>query len=461
MPNVQRVQRIASNGVAWASTLARGLMYALGGTSVKPLLCLFCVVASAATVARGQLKPRVVFHDAERIALIGNEFFERDQDQEYIESQLTTRFPDKDLTFRNLGYSGDTVWADARSLCAGWQDFGPPEQGFKRLEGLVRQIKPTLIFLAYGMNESFDGPKGINHFMQGLDGMLDMLSSATAGARVVLISPIRHEDLGRPLPDPAEHNRNIRLYIEAMRKIAGQRGDPLIDLYDALGDGAKSDPPAPLTSDGIHLTPYGYWRAAQLLEGEMGYPPRTWRIQMKFLDPHPNAEGTRLTAFQAGSGLGSEFQMTFDATDAVLPLAPPPPDAPKAVLQGQVGFPGQQRLLRIDGLAPGVRYVLKADGQTIATATAEDWARGVQLRAGPAIDQEEQLRKLVIAKDFDFFNYWRPDNDTYIFGYRKHEQGRNAVEIPEFEPLLKAKEAEIAKLRVPARHSYVLRREPQ
>ena len=75
------------------------------------------------------------FKDGDRVVMVGNDFFERDLDQAYLETQLTTRFPEKNLTFRNLGYAGDTVLADARNLCAGWANFGPPEQGFQSTQG--------------------------------------------------------------------------------------------------------------------------------------------------------------------------------------------------------------------------------------------------------------------------------------------------------------------------------------
>lgn len=48
----------------------------------------------------------------------------------------------------------------------------------------------------------------------------------------------------------------------------------------------------------------------------------------------------------------------------------------------------------------------------------------------------EALRQAVIAKDQLFFNRWRPQNETYLFGFRKHEQGQNAKEIPLFDPLI-------------------------
>jgi hypothetical protein len=59
----------------------------------------------------------------------------------------------------------------------------------------------------------------------------------------------------------------------------------------------------------------------------------------------------------------------------------------------------------------------------------------------------EPLRKAVVAKNELFFHRWRPENETYIFGFRKKEQGQNAVEIPRFDPLIAAKEAEINRLK--------------
>jgi lysophospholipase L1-like esterase len=396
---------------------------------VKQLICV--ALFAAALLARGAAAnetPKVEFKDGDRIVFLGNEFFEREADRGYIETELTTRFPDKNLTFRNLGYSGDTVRADARNLCSGWAVFGPADQGFDRLKNLIEHIKPTLVFVAYGMNESFEGPKGLDAFVQGLGRLLDMLTSSSApGVRIVLVSPIRHEDLGRPLPDPTEHNKNIALYIDAMKKVAQQRGCSFINLFEALGDGTKDEFHTPFTSDGIHLTPYGYWRVAMVMERACGYSPRTLK--------------------QTGaSGAGTVEQ-------TMLPIAPPPENAPEALRNGSAALPGQG--LSIDGLPAGT-YELKDSDQVLASGTAEQWAKGVPVLRGPPVEQEEKLRELIVAKNFDFFNFWRPDNDTYIFGYRKHEQGRNAVEIPRFEPLVAAKEAEIAKLRVPAVHSYKL-----
>jgi len=50
--------------------------------------------------------------------------------------------------------------------------------------------------------------------------------------------------------------------------------------------------------------------------------------------------------------------------------------------------------------------------------------------------QSADLRRLVVAKNTLFFHRWRPANETYIFLFRKHEQGNNAGEMPLFDPLV-------------------------
>ena len=62
-------------------------------------------------------------------------------------------------------------------------------------------------------------------------------------------------------------------------------------------------------------------------------------------------------------------------------------------------------------------------------------------------EQFEKLRQATIEKNREYFYRWRPQNETYIFGFRKKEQGRNAVEIPQFDPIVEKLEAEINRLK--------------
>src|SRR4051812_22703494 len=58
----------------------------------------------------------------DRVVLLGGTLIEREQRYGYWEAALTARYPDRDITFRNLGWSGDTVFAESRGV------FDPPEK---------------------------------------------------------------------------------------------------------------------------------------------------------------------------------------------------------------------------------------------------------------------------------------------------------------------------------------------
>ena len=55
----------------------------------------------------------------------------------------------------------------------------------------------------------------------------------------------------------------------------------------------------------------------------------------------------------------------------------------------------------------------------------------------------EELLAAVVEKNRLFFHRWRPVNETYLFLFRKHEQGQNAKEIPMFDPLVAEQDARI------------------
>jgi lysophospholipase L1-like esterase len=196
--------------------------------------------------------------DGDRVVLIGNTLIEREQTYSYLETLFIMRWPERKITFRNLGWSGDTVWCDAR----GYEHDA--ERGFANLTRQVHELKPTVILIGYGMVESFDGEAGLPRFRQGLERMLDMLKDLDA--RVVLLGPIRHENLGPPLPDPAKHNRDLRKYADAMAEIAAKRKHRFIDLFELL----KPENGSPLTDNGIHLTQKGYAPAAAVIGRELG-----------------------------------------------------------------------------------------------------------------------------------------------------------------------------------------------
>lgn len=369
--------------------------------------------------------------DGDRVVLVGNTLIEREQQYGYWETALTRRFPKTNVIFRNLGWSGDTVFGDARA------GFDTPVEGFRRLVERVLAEKPTVILVAYGANESFAGPAGLPHFVEGLRKLLDAL--APSQARMTLFAPPRQEDLGRPLPDPQRHNQDLRLYGDAIREVAQQRGLGYVNLFELIADGARATPPAPLTDNGIHYTAYGYWNSARALETGLGLPAEQWLVELRSAAQPPLVTGGQLKHAE-------EAPLTLEILDDLLPSPPPPGKTPAT--NGSVG-----RRIRNLLLPPGT-YALKIDGQTVGTGTQRQWAEGVAITSGPSFDQVEHLRQAIIAKNRLFFHRWRPQNETYLFGFRKHEQGQNAREIPDLDPLIAQKETEIARLRQPIAHRY-------
>ncbi len=270
--------------------------------------------------------------DGDRIVWIGNTLVEREQRYGYWETALHAAFPDKQFTLRNLGWSGDTVHGDAR---AGFENAA---KGFERLVSLTLELKPTVIFVSYGTNESFEGEAGLPKFEKGLEKLLDALKPSKA--RVVLFSPMQVEAMpGRDSSAVEARNATLQRYGDAVKGIASRHCHNYADLFSQF---SYIRGMGPYMDNGIHLTAKGYKLFAH--------------------------------------------------------------------------------------------HVL----QSLAAPEVNNKFRG---------ELAEPLRLAIVAKNELFFHRWRPENETYLLGFRKHEQGNNAVEIKQFEPLVAKAEDEIEKIR--------------
>ncbi|MFY7873850.1 MAG: SGNH/GDSL hydrolase family protein, partial [Pirellula sp.] len=64
----------------------------------------------------------------------------------------------------------------------------------------------------------------------------------------------------------------------------------------------------------------------------------------------------------------------------------------------------------------------------------------------PSPDTLTELRNTINAKNAWFFHRYRPQNETYLFLFRKHEQGNNAVELEQIDPQIATLETQIASM---------------
>ncbi len=386
-------------------------------------------------------KEKFELRDGDRVVFLGDTFIEREQTYGFIEGRMIVRYPDRNLIFRNLGWSADTPLGESRA------GFDPPERGFDRVKEQVAELKPTVVFLGYGMASSFAGAEGVAKFKADMNQLIDTIQQICQGipVRFVVIGPIRHEALGPPLPSPVKHNEQLALYSKALHDLADQRGYPFVPLFDMFAGTTPGKGQFPLTDNGIHLNYYGYSRVAEAIEMALGWDANTWRISiLRDGRLREGAYGTQVTDIKR-----TDTSASYSFTELLVP-------APAAYdKDGPMPAATPMNMMQFVGLTPG-RYGMKLDGKVVESAGNLQWNSGRYIFRGAPFDQAEQLRQTVVRKNQLFFYRWRPQNVTYLFGFRRNEQGQNAREVPMFDPLIKAEEDKIAVLRKPVKHTVEL-----
>ena len=219
-------------------------------------LAIFTLVVHLPIPANGD-DPGLKFSPGDQIAYIGNTLADRMQHDGWLETRIQAIFPNHHLVFRNLGYPGDELKLRSRA-----DNFGSADQWLSKVEADV-------IFGFFGYNESFRGDDGLNVFKnqiaETLNGMLMQQYNGSSAPRIVMFSPIAHEDLNSPhLPDGSDNNHNLEMYTNAMRQVCRQKNVTFVDLFHPSLDLYKSIT-EPLTLNGIHLLPVGNKEISRLI----------------------------------------------------------------------------------------------------------------------------------------------------------------------------------------------------
>lgn len=395
---------------------------------VSSLLVLFVpYISGCATTEHAASQkdiPKFELHNGDRVVLLGNSLIQYDQQYGYIEYALTTRWPQKDITFRNLGWTGDTVHGDARTY------YTTPPGPYELLINQLKDVEPTVVFIGYGANEAYEGEEGIPDFRQGLNKLLDEIEKMEA--RAVLLSPI--PQMSRMIPEEqlAARNKNLRLYSNIISEVAANRNTRYINLFDPfqqLDDGGQ------LTTDGVHLNESGYYYLASVMEDGLGLPPRKWAVDVDRSKQSAEATGAA-TILESQFGDG-EISFTLDSQ--LLPL-PPPGSNPATETQ--------TRDFTIRGLNEGC-YTLSQGTADIGSASAGRWSGGVKVEQGLLFRQANELQELIVNKNQLYFRKYRPTNRTYLVGFRSYEQGQNTKELEQLDLFIARMEDQIFQLRKP------------
>jgi putative heme-binding domain-containing protein len=205
--------------------------------------------------------PKLSLKSGDHISFIGNTLPDRMQHDGWLETHLISRFPSLSLSIRDMGYSGDELKLRLRSA-----DFGTPDEWLTR-------TKTDVVFAFFGHGESYAGKEGLAAFKTELDTFIKHTRGSKYNGKsattLVLFSPIAVESSkGRDLPDSAPGNERLKPYVAAIAEVAKANHVTYVDIFNpTIEMFAKSE--APLTINGIHLTPEGNASLAAIIDARL------------------------------------------------------------------------------------------------------------------------------------------------------------------------------------------------
>jgi azurin/glucose/arabinose dehydrogenase len=208
-----------------------------------------------------ETKAQLNLKDGDRICIIGNGLASRMQYSGWLETLIQSRSEGKHLVFRNLGFPGDQV------------KKRPRNKGFMTPEEYLAHCEADVILAMFGYNESFAGAAGLDAFRKDLVEMVAnykaLKPNGDTAARLVLFSPIAHENLGdRNMPNGQENNERLALYTAAIRQVAVENNVSFVDLF-AASQALYQASEDPLTLNGIHLNDDGNRLISQFIASSL------------------------------------------------------------------------------------------------------------------------------------------------------------------------------------------------
>ena len=226
----------------------------------------------------------------ENIVLLGNGLGSRMVEYGYFEAEIYARYPEYQLSVRNMCDDGDTPGFRPHSgrpspwAFPGAEKFHPPLSGEKDRWGSghtgvgdyespdewLTRLEADTIIAFFGFNESFSGSAGLENFRAELSAFIRHTQSRNyngeSAPRLVLVSPLAFENLSHlhGTPDGLIENANLALYTAAMESVAADEGIGFINLFGPSQEWFENSE-EPWTRDGVILREWAYAKLAPFL----------------------------------------------------------------------------------------------------------------------------------------------------------------------------------------------------
>jgi len=207
----------------------------------------------------------------------------------HFETELYLRFPDHDLTIRNMADEGNTpgfrphpgrsyeqqfAFPGAKELVKKeYQTNSKPQGHFETPDQWLHRLGADTIIAFFGYNSSFDGPSEVERYKKELDAFikhtLAQKYNGESAPQLAIVSPTAFQDLSKTydVPNGVEENKNLELYTKASQEVAKRNGVLFVDAFGPskkwYGDGKE------YTIDGALLSDLGYQSLAPVLADEL------------------------------------------------------------------------------------------------------------------------------------------------------------------------------------------------
>ncbi len=424
---------------------------------------------SAVTLAAGALAGDFFIRDGDRVVFLGDSITEQRLYTTYIEAYALTRHPEWRLSFRNVGWGGDTAWLRQRFHPDERELFAAEPAAQQRMvedsvgRGLGRDVlplKPTVVTVKFGMNDhAYQAFRAdiFGAYVRSQEQIAKVLQAN--GARVAFLTPQPIEDK-RPDPDQDTRNQSLRKFSDGLKTVAAGTGAVFVDQFDPymaiLVREREGNPPAFIGGgDSVHPGPIGHTVMAWAILKGLDAPALVSRAEIdgaagKLLA----AQGCRVENLKV-----SEGTISFDRLDDALPM-PIEAKAEPALKLAPILADLSRYELQVSGLPAG-NYEVAINGKAVAKLSSEELAKGWNLTtaAGPITEQARQLLNLVIKKNDLFYTRWRNVQLYALPTWAQcpgSEAGR-AAEMARLDQQIAGQEARIDEVRRPKPHQFAVK----
>ncbi len=389
------------------------------------------------------------FRDGDRAQITGDSITQGKTYSTLVESYVLSRFPTWKITFRNTGWSGDTM---------GLRTRGGLDKGFTRD---IEPLQSTAVTIDFGMNDARGGQNGLDNYLASARNLTDKLTAT--GARVALVTSSPEEKYEADQPAGSTYNAMLRAYSAGLKGVAAEKNvlfvDQLNPIITTIEAGRKAGVLSAtlggprLVPDGVHPNwAGGLVMATHILKG-LNAPQLVSKVELDAKTGVPVAENAKVSQVKTGATL------SFTRLDNALPW-------PIGKVEPALQIPG---FAPLDDLS---RYELKVtnltapnsdlliDGAKVATFTAAQLAAGVNLSSldsGPIAEQKNALLKAISDKNDLFYTRWRMVQLYEFPTWAKVDiEASRAAEVKRLDDQIAAAQTQIDALRLPKPHVWTL-----